>query len=62
MRECGYSIPTYYRKARPSDNKLSNAEKEKIAECFDTSIGKIKDSMKKCLKYRFYRQCDNINY
>lgn len=51
--ECGYSVPTFYRKARSSDTKLSNAEKEKIVECFDLSIDKIKESMKKHLKYRF---------
>jgi hypothetical protein len=36
-KECNWSVPTFYRKLRLR-SIISNAEKEKIIECFDIII------------------------
>ncbi|PSL26442.1 hypothetical protein [Chitinophaga ginsengisoli] len=44
-KECGISIPTYYRRVRHDGPKCSNAEKDKIAQI---AIEKLKAAISEC--------------
>lgn len=46
--ECSWSVPTFYRKLRPSSS-FSNAEREKIVDVLDQVF---KEAMEHCGKYR----------
>ncbi|PSL24425.1 hypothetical protein [Chitinophaga ginsengisoli] len=45
MKECGISIPTYYRRVRHDGPKCSNAEKDKIAQI---AIDNLKAAISEC--------------
>lgn len=58
-KECGYAVPTYYRKKRPSSRtkrnvskeKLSTAEKKAIWEQGDKVVKKLTESLNALRKH-----------